>query len=183
VTRLSGQPLVSHQHLGLELINKTCWKCERQIFCVTGVVTTSWEFAEWDRSTWDSGDWVPLDFYALYQFEDTVARQVASHVETLSSSVSAELAHRGMQIAQIENRYIKNAELHLWTSVCRGCKMHDGPSKLIENERSPLMANWAENRRLRRLVYRSIELSFDSPQSTYAEIKSASIIDGILEGR
>lgn len=159
--------------VGIEFMNKECWRCGKQLYCVSGFVTVVENCQNWAMKEWRSGKWSIKDFYALYQASESVARQVADCVAQMARTAASKLSSSGEQLPTLQKRFIKNANQHLWTNVCPSCRSHDGPAKLIENERYPLLLryDWKESVAKRRLVYRPCVLHFDVPQMSYETIK------------
>ena len=167
-TTISGNEIV-----GIEFISKNCWRCKKQLYCVSGFVTVVEDCRLWALQDWNSGTWSIRDFYALYQSSDSIASQIADCVAEMACVSASKLSRCGEQLPAIQKKFIKNANQHLWTSICPSCCSHDGPAKLIENERYPLLRRsvWRESVMKRQFVYRPCTVRFDAPQMPYETIK------------
>lgn len=175
--------LFGTREVGIEIIDKTCWRCKRRLFSVSGVVTTDPDCAGWTKKEWTTDGWRLLDFYALYQFPDDVAVQLASHIDAMSKTAHEWLKKNNAGLARIDRRRIQAAGLTLWTSTCPKCKSTDGPAILIERERPQLVRDWRGSVHARKLIYRGATLKVASPCPTYEDIKAEHQIRHFLEGR
>jgi hypothetical protein len=94
-------------------------------------------------------------------------------VSEIAKNAADGLQKRKMQMPYIEKRYIKKADLTLWTNVCPSCGMHDGPALLLQ-ERNRLIDKQRVGDETRKtlMIYRGIYLDIQHLALSCNQIKA-----------
>ena len=116
-------PTIGSQHVNIELMADSCWKCGIDMSTVTGIV-----FPDKQMSNWDNGYWRYYNrLVQLSELEGEVAEELQSVVENLRQN-SAE----GSRITPVSYRYSKTVSESYFAASCPNCGMLRGDFHVID---------------------------------------------------
>ena len=139
-------PRVGLQTVGVEIMDRVCWRCGRLLATVTGIVVPAGEEVDWTASDLaDSQNLLPVD------------ELPASEVRALMQAVDRWRAGGEKQISPIRYRFSHTIGESYWAATCPWCGVLQGAFPVWE-ERCELLSDGVE-----KLRYRELELDL-SPE-------------------
>jgi hypothetical protein len=140
-------PKIGFQSVNLEIMSDTCWKCQRKIKTVTGIVFPNRQQKNWNNPTWQYYH----SLIALNQMKGEPADLIAEFVDELRKDDSG--------ITRVGYKYSNTIKSNYFSASCPYCEALRGNFYVIDDRMDYLHS--LESRMDGSLNYYSIELEID----------------------